>query len=321
MFIDCHAHLSPAEWQTGGRPWTMFDINNLLAHQEDAGVNASIFSNPLFGIPGVLDVTTLDEVRRYNDFAAELTAKYRGRLYGLASAVPFGGDDYLKETERAINECGLKGVLVNSSVRGEYLDSPRSIPFYELVSELGVPVFVHPPAITFGNEKMREFRLAEMVGRPCDTTLSLARVILSGILDRFPRLKFVAAHMGGGLSMMAGRMDYIYELRKETAYGEWGPDTPSKPPSTYFDQIYVDTMGFHTAGALCAVATFGVDHVLFGSDFPPVEIPLKNSVKVVDDLPISQPDKEKIAGANATRLFGLDSSREELGVYSRKRRL
>lgn len=304
MIVDCHAHLNPPEWRMG-QPPSMFDIDNLLAQQEEAGVDASVFSNTMFGRPGVLDLTTIEKIRRFNEFAAEVTAKYPGRLYGLASAVPFAGDDHLKEAERAIKEYGLKGALVNSSVAGEYLDSPRATPFFELVCELDIPLFVHPPAITFGADKMADYRLSEMIGRPCDTTLSFARLILSGVLDQFPKLKLIGAHMGGMLPMLAGRMDYIYELRAETAYGAWGPDTPSRPPSTYFDQIYVDSMGFHAPGVMCAIGTFGVDHVLFGSDFPPVNIPLRRSVEVVSNLPISESDKEKIAGANVAKLLRL----------------
>src|SRR5207253_11478712 len=93
-------------------------------------------------------------VKQFNEHAAELTAKYPKRLLGLACSVPFGDDAILKETEKAIKQYKLKGIMVNSSVNGEYLDSPRATPFFQLVTELDVPLFVHPPKFTIGNEKM-----------------------------------------------------------------------------------------------------------------------------------------------------------------------
>ena len=92
--------------------------------------------------------------------------------------------------------------MINSSVNGEYLDSPRATPFFQLVSDMDVPVFVHPPKFTIGNEKMEIFRLPEMLGRPFDTTLSLTRFIFTGGLERFPKLKLVCAHVGGALPML-----------------------------------------------------------------------------------------------------------------------
>ena len=87
--------------------------------------------------------------------------------------MPYDNDKILKETEKAIREYKLKGIMIGSSTNGEYLDSPRATPFFELVSELDVPLFVHPPKFTIGNEKMEIFRLPEMLGRPFDTTLGV----------------------------------------------------------------------------------------------------------------------------------------------------
>ncbi|HEX2385207.1 MAG TPA: amidohydrolase family protein, partial [Candidatus Binatia bacterium] len=242
---------------------------------------------------------------QFNEFAAEATTKHPGRLLGLASSVAFGDDRMLKETERAVREYGLKGIMVNSSVDGEYLDSPRATPFFELVTELDVPLFVHPPRVTIGAEKMEIFRLPEMLGRPFDTTLSLTRFILTGGLEKFPDLKIVAAHVGGALPMLPGRLGFGYELRKDTSFGPWEPDILTKPPADYIGQIYMDTVSLHTPAVMCAVETVGVDHVVFGSDYPPVPIALKRSVDVIEDLALPDEDKQKIFGGNAAKLLGL----------------
>ncbi|HEY3302298.1 MAG TPA: amidohydrolase family protein [Candidatus Binatia bacterium] len=303
MVIDCHAHLVPKSWYHPKSPPAIFDIEGLLEEQDKAGVNLTVFGNNWIRTPQGRD--SFDIVREFNEFAAETTAKYSGRLLGLASSVPFSDERMLKETERAVRDYKLKGIMVGSSVEGEYLDSPRAVPFFELVTELDVPVFVHPPRVTIGAEKMEIFRLPEMLGRPFDTTLSLARFILTGGLEKFPKLKLVCAHLGGALPMLPGRLGFGYELRKDTSFGPWEPDVLTKPPADYMKQLFLDTVSLHTPAVLCSVQTVGVDHVVFGSDFPPVPIALKRSVEVIEALSLPEADKQKILGGNAAKLLRL----------------
>ncbi|MBI3061931.1 MAG: amidohydrolase [Deltaproteobacteria bacterium] len=303
MIIDCHAHLAPKGWFHPKSPKAIFDVNWVMEEQQKAGVDITVFGNNWIRTPDGAD--PLRVVKEFNEFAAEITAKHPKNFLGLACSIPFGGDLVLKETEKAVREYGLKGIMVNSSVDGEYLDSPRAAPFFELVSSLDVPLFVHPPKFTIGNEKMEIFRLPEMLGRPFDTTLSVTRFILTGGLEKFPKLKMVCAHVGGALPMLPGRLGFGYELRKDTSFGPWEPDVLTRPPASYIEQLYFDTVSLHPPAVLCAVQTIGVDHVLFGSDFPPVPIPLKRSVDTVREVSISEEDKQKILGGNAAKLLGL----------------
>jgi aminocarboxymuconate-semialdehyde decarboxylase len=281
----------------------MFQHQETMEEQARGDVDVAVFGNNWIRVPERL--SAIEAVRRYNDFAAEMSERHKGRLLGLASAIPFEGDEFLRETERAIRELGLKGIMVNSSVAGEYLDSPRAHGFFELVTQLGVPLFVHPPRVTIGAEKMEIFRLPEMVGRPFDTTLSLTRFILMGGFERFPRLNFVLAHMGGAISLLPGRLDFGYELRDDASFGPWEPDVLTAPPSDYIRRLYLDTMGFHLPAVLCCVGTVGVDHVVMGTDFPPVHVPVSRTVDLVRNLPLAPADRAAILGGNAARLLDI----------------
>jgi aminocarboxymuconate-semialdehyde decarboxylase len=303
MIIDCHAHLMPQGWFHPKSPKSIFDLDGLFKEQDEAGVNITVFGNNWIRSPDGAD--PLRVVQEFNDHAAELTAKHPTRLLGLACSVPFDDDQILKETEKAVRQYKLKGIMINSSVDGEYLDSPRATSFFELVSDLDVPLFVHPPKFTIGNEKMEIFRLPEMLGRPFDTTLSLTRFIFTGGFERFPKLKMVCAHVGGALPMLPGRYGFGYELRKDMSFGPWEPDVMTRPPTSYIEQLYVDTVCYHPPAVQCAIDTVGIDHVVFGSDSPPVPLPLIRAVDTVRKLRISDAEKQKIMGGNAASLLGL----------------
>src|SRR5437868_5997405 len=110
--IDCHAHLGPLDWKVPTAPASMWDYAGVLEELDRAGVDTSVFGNNWIRTPD--GMPAIEVVKRYNDFAAEMSAQYPGRLLGLASAVPIEGDALLRETERAVRELGLRGIMVNT---------------------------------------------------------------------------------------------------------------------------------------------------------------------------------------------------------------
>lgn len=168
MIIDCHAHLVPQSWYHPKSPKWMFDLPHLFDEQDKSGVDVTVFGNNWIRSPDGYD--PLKVVQEFNVHAAELTAKHPERLLGLACSVPYDNGPILKETERAIREYKLKGIMINSSTNGEYLDSPRAAPFFEMVSDLNVPVFVHPPSSPSATKRWKSSAC-----RRCSAGLSIPR--------------------------------------------------------------------------------------------------------------------------------------------------
>ncbi len=169
-----------------------------------------------------------------------------------------------------------------------------------------MPLFIHPPRVPIGHDQqMDQYKLDELVGRPFDTAMALARMILSGLFDRYPGLKIVVAHMGGGLLPVIGRLDFGWRLGCE-GMPERAVIRCKQRPSEYLANLCVDTMGFWAPHVREAVEVFGVDHVMFGTDYGPVPIDPAEHIDIVNKLVISATDKEKILWRNAARFFKLD---------------
>ena len=118
---------------------------------------------------------------------------------------------------------------------------------------------------------MKEYRLASSIGRPFDLCLALGRLIVRGILEDFPKLKIVASHGGGGICETISRMDYAYELQDEAFFlGPYKPMKIRKKPSEYMKMLYMDTVCYNVPAVKMVLEWLGPDHVLYGSDAPPL---------------------------------------------------
>lgn len=318
MIIEWHTHIYPPEeaaadertWDgKAGPTWDgrcPMTLENVYAAHERCNIDITVFSNAAHYMRGKSESEELKAVQRWSDYAAEIQAQYPGKMYGFATILPCGGPAYIKETERAIKQLGLKGVLIHSNHKGHYPDDDEARPFWELMQDLDVPVFIHPPHIGFGEERMREYRLASSIGRPADLCLALSRLIVRGILEDFPRLTIVSSHGGGGLCEVIGRMNYAYELQDECYF--LGPYTPLKikhEPGYYLKKMYFDTVTYHLPAARMVMETVGVDHLIYGSDAPPLTSLKPRAIKLVEDLGLSPQDKEAVFAKNAARLLKL----------------
>ena len=157
-----------------------------------------------------------------------------------------------------------------------------------------MPVVIHPPSVGFGEERMRDYRLASSIGRPMDGALAIARLIVRGVFEKFPKLKLVGTHLGGGICEMIGRMNYAYRLQDEAFFlGSYEPMLIKHEPLHYLKMMYLESTCYHAPGARCAIDTVGVDHFLFGTDSPPLFVLKQEGVDLINKLGLSPEDEEQ----------------------------
>ena len=302
--VDAHSHLFPPAWASSGRmPPDMFDVAGLLERQAAAGVATSVVSDPHIWY-GELDPAEIVRTREYNDFAAELARAHAPELVALGSVTPWRGQEHVDEAVRAVTELGLKGLAIPTSDRGRYLDEIPDA-FWEAVDGLGVAVFIHPGGSVIGEELMSMYRLGEVCGRPLDTTVTLARFILTGTMERHPAVRMLCAHAGGAICTIADRLDFGHELRGYAPLGPWGDVELPEPPSAYVGRLHLDTVTYGTAALRPALERVGAERVLYGSDRPPVPFELERTIGYVKQLELPPAEEAAILGGNARTLFGL----------------
>jgi aminocarboxymuconate-semialdehyde decarboxylase len=307
VLIDWHTHVHHPDDQAKAR-WLgkcPMNIEDVIKCHERAQLDISVISNAVHYIRLMEDPEIAVHLRASNEYLAKCRDRYKDKVIAMATSVPNGGEENLRELERAVKENDLRAVIINASHKGEYPDADGAKPFWKLVTDLDIPVFLHPgwcgdaPA-------MQEYRLNSSVGRPADNCLSLARIIVRGILEQFPTLKLVGSHLGGGICETIGRLDYAYNLIEESWFlGPYEPMYIKHAPSHYLKMLYLDSACYATPAAKMALETVGPDQFLFGSDSPPM-IPLKDkAMQMMKDMNMPPDVYAKVMGGNAARLLKL----------------
>jgi predicted TIM-barrel fold metal-dependent hydrolase len=248
-------------------------------------------------------VPVLDASKQVHDAIAGLIADRPGYT-SLAAVSPFETAG-LAEAQRAIDDLGFKGLCLESSWMGRWYDTEEVYPYFEFAQANGYPIVLHPPQVPYGHQLMNKWRLEETVGRPADTAMSVARMICSGLLDRFPDVQIVLVHMGGALLPILGRLDFAHRLGYRGLPAEQHARNQLRPNEYIRRNFHADTMGFN--GPLLAAATkvFGPDRMLFGSDYGPVPISPAEHIALVDELDVSASEREDIFWRNADHMFRL----------------
>lgn len=234
--------------------------------------------------------------RTVNEAMAAHCAAAPGRLTGLGLLPLQCPDAAVAELAYAVRDLGLRGVEVGTRVRGRELADPAHEEFWAACAELGAVVFVHPWGCSLG-ARLAPYYLANTVGQPLETTVALSHVIFSGLLDRHPGLRLLAAHGGGYLPTYAGRSDHAWTVRPEARGCR-------DRPSAYLRRIWFDSLVYDGPALGALVRAAGPDRVLLGSDFP-FDMGVPDPAARLEAAGLPPETRAAIGGGNARNLFGL----------------
>jgi len=297
---------------------TIVDLDARFRVMDEFGEYCQIISLPMPALEALAGPEKSPLLARIaNDGMAELCARHPGRFPSFVAGLPMNNpEEALKEAERAVTQLGARGVQVFTNVAGKPLDAEGILPIFEELARRDILIWMHPSrgadSSDYQFEDKSKFEIWWTFGWPYETSVAMARLVFSGIFDRHPNLKIITHHMGGMIPYFEGRVGYGWDqLGKRTSDEDYSVvlKTLKKRPLDYFKMFYADTALFGGAAATqCGLSFFGSDRVLFASDVPFEPAPglyIRETIRCIETLPISNEQKDQIYRGNAERLLNL----------------
>jgi len=278
----------------------MNNINQRMDDMDKAGFTVQILtlSAPSVDIfPAGIGETLAKVV---NDEIAGICSEHPSHFMAFATLPFMDPDRTVKELERCIDELKFQGACMGSNINGMGLDNELLYPFYERMSDYDLPIHIHPRAPA-DKGTYKDYRLVPMIGFEVDLCIAVIRLIMGGVMDRFPNLKFIVSHLGGAIPYLAERIQNCYE-----AYPECQQNI-SGPAKDYLKRFYYDTVSFFEPALMCAYSFLGAGRLILGSDYPHVIGDIHEAITSIEQLKIPQRDKEMIYSGNIQGLIHRDS--------------
>ena len=306
--IDIFTHITPPGYAAALEkiapvPPMLSDLDKRFKAMDQLGEILQILTlgqPPIEKLPDPIKAVDLAKIA--NDGMAEMVTRYPDRFAGATAALPMNNmDAAIRELDRAIKDLNLKGIQIFTSVNGKPLDSPEFMPLYEKMSQYDLPIWIHPLShenqTYYPGEREPMNNLDPIIGWPHATSMAMMRIAGSGVLERFPNLKFITHHAGGTVPYLAKRIERSpYEFK-----------TLSRPIIESLRLFYFDTaVQGNTANLTCANAFCGADHQLFGTDFPMADPSMvKEVIRSINEMNPTEAERERIFANNARRILRL----------------
>lgn len=325
MIIDFHNHFYPPEYIDAIEKGPSFykvtydNDNNPVVHSpgdynivvpghrlidvraqvlDDVGVDRQVLS---FTAPGTVVETperSVELAKLVNDILSGICKSHADHFTALGTLPLNDPKASVDELDRAVNQLGLKGVMVYSNVNSVGLNDARYEDLWVKANELNTVIYIHP-TYPVGVEAMEDYMLMPLVGFLFDTTLAAAKLVFEGIPERYPNIKWVLCHAGGVIPYLAERLDRGFDAFPESR------KNINRRPTEYLKQFYYDTVNFDPKALQLTVDFAGVDRVIAGSDYPHQIGSLEKMKSVISSLNVSPAEREMICSENTKGLLGL----------------
>jgi 2,3-dihydroxybenzoate decarboxylase len=272
-----------------------------LAEMDDNGIDMAVLGLSSVGLSLLPVQQSVELIALANDRMAEAIRQHPTRFAGLLCVDPCDPVAASDEIERGIKSLGLKGVLINSSSRGVYLDDPLCTPILETLDLYRVPLYLHPtlPSSSMIHPYLNYGLAGAMWGFAAEAGLHALRMILCGAFDRFPNLRVVLGHLGEGLPYFLQRIDEHQQATRGAT-----PHLKRLPSEVFLEHFWVTTSGMNDplSVRLC-LDRLGQERVMFAVDYPYEET--AKEVKRFAAIPLNSSERELVSNGNAKAVFGL----------------
>jgi len=277
-----------------------------IGDMDAAGIGMQILLLTTPGVQLLATETAIALAAATNDQVSQAVQAHPGRFAALAAIAPQAPQAAAKELERAVTRLKLKGAVINSHTRGEYLDDQKFWPMLEAAEALDVPIYIHPntpPPDMIGPLLARGLDGA-IYGFAVESGMHLLTIIASGVFDRFPKLRVVFGHLGEGLPFWMFRLDFMHRAQVSTKRYECLKPLKRKISDYMRENVYYTTSGMAWAPAILFTrSVVGADRVLYAMDYPYQYVP--EEVTAMESMPLSDHDKKAFFQSNAESVFKL----------------
>lgn len=276
------------------------DIDAKLAQMDRDGIETSIVStSPSLFFYWLDSSETVDICRLINDSAARMARESDGRIQVMATVPMNDPAAAATELRRAHSELGMVGAQIGTSVGSRQLDSPDLEVFFAVADELRVPLMLHPylDLVTDSVPASHNFNLGNVIAGPAETLMVASRLIVGGVLDRHPDLRFLLVNGGGAFPFQLGWLNFAYWAQEETRA------VARRPPIEYLENFLFDSVVFDPKVLNFLVDKAGAERVMFGTNAP-LTIGSSQIEEVRDGFAATAAGL--ILGGNARRVFGLE---------------
>lgn len=275
-----------------------------IAAMDEGGVSMQVLSLAALGVAKLRAEDEIAVMRDVHDEAAAAVNANPERFAAFATPGLKNPVEAVKELERCVRKLGFKGLLVNGTTDGKFLDDPQLFPVLEAAAALGVPLYLHPAEPP---EAVREAYYGGLAGEAghllsiagwgwhAENGLHLLRLIVAGVLERLPSLQVIVGHMGEGVPYALARTNQVLAgvMKGKRSVME-----------TMKQQVWVTTSGYFTQPPFaCCRQVVGLDRMMYSVDYP--FSPNTKGKDFLAGLPLEAVEMEALVWGNAARVLGI----------------